>query len=151
MIPIFSNGVVIINFLFFEKWGLTIKLQSSNHLTLASFSKVLARRGVQSRIASPATSINQGGQLGWAAAIELIRGSRLTVAGTLPETSPVLEASASFLSSTLTAFLPPSEVTVLSRRRFRAPAPVGFPSAQPIYQLWLWLAVKEFGKRMEPP
>jgi hypothetical protein len=64
MIPIFSNGVVIINFLFFEKWGLTIKLQSSNHLTLASFSKVLARRGVQSRIASPATSINQGGQLG---------------------------------------------------------------------------------------
>lgn len=115
--------------------GNGVELRSSNlkertFFTLASFSNVLARRGVQSRMASPATAISHGGHPWWLAVNESSRGLRRSGAGITPESSPACRGFC--FSRTLAGLWPPLVVAVLCRRR--SPASAGFPSAQPIYQ-----------------
>ena len=113
--------------------------------TFASFSNVLARRGVQSRMASPATAINHGGQPCRFTEDGSSGGLRRSGAGMSPVKLPACLVPC--LSRALTAF----PLSVPCRRRRRATAPAGVTSAQPILQRWQWTAADEYRKRIKPP
>ena len=119
---------------------------------------MLARRGVQSPIASPATAISHDGHPCCVTAYGSNRGFRRSGAGRFPGKSPAFRFRFRFrfrcLSQTLTALLsPPSEAALRCslRRRHWAPAPAGLPSTQPIRQWWRRpaAAAEEREKHME--